>query len=917
MNTELRDWTPRDGHPLRAAVSSFGFSGTNVHMVMDGYEEKRPAPETGPRPPIFVLSAKTPERLRAYAQEMAEFLEGWEEKSPYTLADIAYTSQVGREAMAYRLAVAVNSVEALRDRLASFAAGEDAVDGLVWATAGTGVDEPRPDEPERQGTDAQDAVRAWEEKRDASPLISLWVSGREFDWQGLYKKGTPRRISLPTYPFERERYWMTDEPAAGAGKILHPLLHENTSDLTEQRFSATFTGEEFFLADHRIGGRPMLPGVAYLEMARAAVTAAAGLGEEQLFIKNVVWARPVTVEDAPVRVHIALFPEEGGEIAYEVYSSTDESCPVAAASDEGTMVHSSGTILVSSLDGVPDAGGEADIDGIKAGCQNRKSHDELYGTGKDGEAPDSFMCIRELFINETEALALLERPPHLDSGSGAFGLHPSVLNGALETAIFGLHPEIRTGETVMGLFEKGAALLPYALGEIEILHPVLPGECYAHAVRVGDGNLFNIRVLDTSGQVLLRLNNFAARPMAVQAASGVGTRKPVHQSMIDFDLAGGRTPEYLKCFTGDEFYFTDHVVAGRKMLPGVAYLEMARAAVVLASEGHGGPAAQGVILKNIVWTRPLVWENGVGEKAPLEVHIRFSSEEMATRTDSAMAFEVFTRAGSSDSGEVMVHSRGTAEVLPVKEAPELDIPAIKTKCSLHQMGAEDCYDAYENMGISYGAGHRGIQALYVGDDQVLARLTLPDDLFEGGGPYTLHPGMMDSALQAAIGLMVDPDGAGLKGEARAAVPFALERMEIFAPCARALWAHVRNTPGSEARVRKLDIDVCDDAGRLCARLEGFSSKEFKDPATETLLLTPSWTEKESDTAAPRAWDRHTVMLCEAEKGLASKLKTAMPGVHCLALTSKKRMWPAGSRPTRSSCSTGLKRTWTRHQRENA
>ena len=57
---------------------------------------------------------------------------------------------------------------------------------------------------------------------------------------------------------------------------IHPLLQQNTSDLTEQRYSSTFTGGEFFLADHVVRGQRVLPGVAYLEMARAAVAAAAG-----------------------------------------------------------------------------------------------------------------------------------------------------------------------------------------------------------------------------------------------------------------------------------------------------------------------------------------------------------------------------------------------------------------------------------------------------------------------------------------------------------------------------------------------------------------------------------------------------------------------------------------------------------------
>ncbi len=57
--------------------------------------------------------------------------------------------------------------------------------------------------------------------------------------------------------------------------------------------------------------------------------------------------------------------------------------------------------------------------------------------------------------NKAEALALLELPSHLNDTFSAYGLHPSLLNGAFETGIFGLHPEIIKGETILGLFETG------------------------------------------------------------------------------------------------------------------------------------------------------------------------------------------------------------------------------------------------------------------------------------------------------------------------------------------------------------------------------------------------------------------------------------------------------------------------------
>src|SRR3989442_7616409 len=114
-----------------------------------------------------------------------------------------------------------------------------------------------------------------------------------------------------------------------AASVIHPLLHRNTSDLSEQRYSSTFTGEQFFLADHQVKadggtGQKVLPGVAYLEMARAAIEQALPERPEStvLELHNTVWAQPVIVSwvSESKQVSIALLANDNDEIDYEIYS---------------------------------------------------------------------------------------------------------------------------------------------------------------------------------------------------------------------------------------------------------------------------------------------------------------------------------------------------------------------------------------------------------------------------------------------------------------------------------------------------------------------------------------------------------------------------------------------------------------------
>ena len=173
-------------------------------------------------------------------------------------------------------------------------------------------------------------------KRKLSKLLDVWVKGLNVEWNKLYESSElttdapirVSRISLPTYPFARERYWAFSIPKLESNSnvtvgMLHPLLHQNTSDFSEQRFSSTFTGEEFFLADHVVQGQKILPGVAYLEMARAAVAQVMGsLSKDNCGViqfKDIVWAQPFAVEirkEDCIPVHIRLVAEKNNQIFY-------------------------------------------------------------------------------------------------------------------------------------------------------------------------------------------------------------------------------------------------------------------------------------------------------------------------------------------------------------------------------------------------------------------------------------------------------------------------------------------------------------------------------------------------------------------------------------------------------------------------
>ncbi len=223
LSRETREWTVAPGARRRAAVSSFGFSGTNAHLVIEEYPvEAAPARAATPPGTSFAmpLSARTEAQLRRKAADLAAFLRG-----PGATADpaeVAYTLQVGRDAMEERLGLVAGSVAELAEALEAWLR-----DGNNSATAARGRVE-RGQEGLAlidRDEDMQEAIDKWVSRNKSGKLLALWVKGLSFDWTRLHRGRTPRRTSLPGYPFARERYWVpaADDPApASAAHVAVP-----------------------------------------------------------------------------------------------------------------------------------------------------------------------------------------------------------------------------------------------------------------------------------------------------------------------------------------------------------------------------------------------------------------------------------------------------------------------------------------------------------------------------------------------------------------------------------------------------------------------------------------------------------------------------------------------------------------------
>ncbi|HYI08885.1 MAG TPA: SDR family NAD(P)-dependent oxidoreductase, partial [Thermoanaerobaculia bacterium] len=538
VNQTLRAWEPPvvDGRtlPRIAGISSFGAGGSNAHVILEEYVPPVEEPVAYSTAAI-VLSARTAAQLQQKARELLDFVRP--RVHGIDLESMAYTLQAGREPMDERLGFIAGSAAELVEKLEAWLSGEQGIEETYRGQV------KRNDETLSlfsTDTDLQHAIERWIANKKLPKLLELWVKGLEVDWNKLYGDAKTRRMSLPVYPFARERYWIdtaaaVPAPVKGAATaVLHPLLHSNTSDLSEQRYSTTFTGEEFFLADHQVkvgdgSVHKVLPGVAYLEMARVAIERALPELPQAavLELHNTVWAQTVVVGDE-TQVTIALSASEGDEIEYEVYSGDDK-------------VHCQGRAVLSR----ESAPGKIDVERLEAQMgRGRLGADALYETcTRLGLLyGPSFRAITGIHRGSGEVLAEL-RLPNVVAGSAAdYVLHPSLMDGALQAAVGLLESDVESTE----------ARLPFALELLRIVAPCTPEMLawvrFAPGSRAADKVVkLDIDLCDASGNVCVQMHGFSARAVGKESgAKETGTLLAAPAWRASEMSSAGREREYAE-----------------------------------------------------------------------------------------------------------------------------------------------------------------------------------------------------------------------------------------------------------------------------------------------------------------------------------------------------------------------------------
>jgi acyl transferase domain-containing protein/NADPH:quinone reductase-like Zn-dependent oxidoreductase/short-subunit dehydrogenase/acyl carrier protein len=332
-------------------------------------------------------------------------------------------------------------------------------------------------------------------------LAELWVRGVEVDWRVPLVECGARRVALPTYAFQRERYWLGAGGAAGAGtgagdaraagqeRVEHPMLGaavalaDGEGLLLTGRLSLQ---SHPWLADHVVMGTVLLPGTALVELALHAGGEVGCPVVGELVIESPLALPP----EGAVQLQVVVGGlDESGARTVSVHSRPEDAESGGLDGEGGEWVRHATGVLLANRRGA-DGGGAASASANGRGAEEHGSRERATLVARARELgaawppPDAvevaldgfyeglaglgleygpvFRGVRRVWRRDGEVFAEVALPEGGEPGGDAFGLHPALFDAALHATAVGLAGAHANGDGAAGV------LLPFSWDGVEL-----------------------------------------------------------------------------------------------------------------------------------------------------------------------------------------------------------------------------------------------------------------------------------------------------------------------------------------------------------------------------------------------------------------------------------------------------------------
>jgi acyl transferase domain-containing protein/acyl carrier protein len=343
-------------------------------------------------------------------------------------------------------------------------------------------------------------------------LAALYVEGAPVDWQSFHRHDPAGCVSLPTYPFNRARYWIeTASAPAGAdqesrGDDVHPLLGRRlrsaSADIQfESRLSVETTP---FLRDHCKRGAIVFPATGYLEMARAA--AASVFGSAAVSVDDVVMFEPLTLpEQGGTTTQVVVARTDAGSASFKLFSLQSQ-----PGQPEQWKQHAIGTLRAV---GAPPDAAAASLDAVRARFTDEVAAAAYYEQmEREGHHyGPAFRGLSRIWRGQGEVLAEVELPDVIAGEASAYALHPALLDAALQLL----------GAANTAAPADGKLYLPVSIDSVVVRRPGQT-RVWSHTtvrpVSAGSAPIVDVRVFDAAGSIVAEVSGMRLQPVAAEFA---------------------------------------------------------------------------------------------------------------------------------------------------------------------------------------------------------------------------------------------------------------------------------------------------------------------------------------------------------------------------------------------------------------
>ena len=690
-------------------VNSFGFGGTNAHVVLDAAPEpvtavSAPGAASGRSAYLLPISARSPEALKALAEAYRDLADAPDSDTATPVADLAYAAGVRRSQLENRLALTVDSNDKVSEHLKAFLDG-DPSPGLASGRS--------PNRP---------------------PKLAFVFSGMGPQWQGM------------------GRQLLEEEP------VFRAAVEE--CDLLFQQYAGWSIFKELIAEpdDSRMGDTEVAQPanfvlqVGLMELWRSwGITPDAIVGHSAGEVAAAYAAGVLSLRDAVLVIyHRSRLQQRatghGGMLAVGL-SAEDAMAALNGHHEQVSLA------AINSQRGVTLSG---DADAIQDIAEKLEAQ-RIFARVMDVAVPYHSQYMDPLRGELLETLAPISPQP------ATIPFFSTVYGGQIDGDEVDAGYWWRNVREPVRFWQALDALLDEGISDfVEIApHPVLSrsvlevqssrgsqGVVLASLRREADESATMLTALGTLFTIAFPVDWAAVNPPAqvqvdlplypwqrerywnesdISAKFRLG--KLVHP-LLERRLDSARPAWETHLNSHDLAYLTDHQVQRAVLYPAAAYVEMALAA------GHDlEPNAQ-CVLSDLEFKRPLT------------LTPELPTLQLITNPDDK-SFSVYSL---SDSKQWTMHAGGTisfGKASPVAAMPSL-VRSFQRR-SQREVTGEFCYQALAERGLNYGPQFQGISRMWSAKKEALGHIVLPEDLRGQVGTYNLHPAALDACFQVLIG----------------------------------------------------------------------------------------------------------------------------------------------------------------------